>query len=127
MNARAVWTLPLEKMKMRRPHRVPLSLQALAIVRNLESVSGKGRYLFPSIRTILRPISENTLNAALRRLGYSIDEVIPHGFRSTASVRLNEMGRWNPTRLNASSRTKNLMTCAARTRMPQNFGPKESG
>jgi integrase len=92
----AVWTLPAEKMKMRRPHRVPLSVQALVIVRNLQSLSGKGRYLFPSIRTILRPISENTLNAALRRLGYGTNEVTPHGFRSMASVRLNEMGRWNP-------------------------------
>ena len=92
----AVWTLPAGKMKMRRPHRVPLSAQALVIVRNLQSLSGKGRYLFPSIRTVLRPISENTLNAALRRLGYGTSEVTPHGFRSMASVRLNEMGRWNP-------------------------------
>jgi integrase len=59
-------------------------------------ISGKGRLLFPSIRTVLRPISENTMNAALRRLGYGRDDVSPHGFRSMAAVRLNEMGQWNP-------------------------------
>jgi len=54
-----------------------------------------GRFLFPSLRTGQRPMSDNTLNGALRRLGYSKDEVTAHGFRSTAAVRLNEMGRWN--------------------------------
>jgi integrase len=92
----AIWTLPAEKMKMRRPHRVPLSTQALSVVQDLQLISGKGRLLFPSIRTVLRPISENTMNAALRRLGYGRDDVSPHGFRSMAAVRLNEMGQWNP-------------------------------
>src|SRR6516165_4230851 len=66
----AIWSIPAEKMKMRRPHRVPLARQPLAILRELQEITGNGRWLFPSIRTFTRPISENTLNAALRRLGY---------------------------------------------------------
>ncbi|MGB9392841.1 MAG: site-specific integrase [Xanthobacteraceae bacterium] len=92
----AVWSIPAEKMKMRRPHRVPLARQSLAILRQLQEVTGNGRWLFPSVRTFTRPISENTLNAALRRLGYGSEEMCVHGFRSMASSRLNEMGRWNP-------------------------------
>jgi integrase len=65
----AVWSIPPSKMKMRRAHRVPISRQSLEIVRELKKVTGDGRWLFPSVRTSLRPISENTLNAALRRLG----------------------------------------------------------
>ena len=83
-------------MKMRRPHRVPLSRQSLEITRELQKITGNGRWVFPSVRTVLRPISENTLNAALRRLGYACEEMCTHGFRSMASTRLNEMGRWNP-------------------------------
>jgi integrase len=82
-------------MKMRRPHRVPLARQSLAILRELQQLTGKGRWLFPSVRTSTRPISENTLNAALRRLGYGSEEICTHGFRSMASSRLNEMGCWN--------------------------------
>jgi integrase len=89
------WRIPAAKMKMRLPHRVPLSRQAIAIVNDLQSITGHGRYLFPSVRCLQRPMSENTLNAALRRLGYSKDEATSHGFRSTAAVRLNEMGRWS--------------------------------
>jgi integrase len=92
----AVWSIPAEKMKMRRPHRVPLARQPLAILRELQELTGNGRWLFPSARTFTRPISENTLNAALRRLGYGSEEMCVHGFRSMASSRLNEMGRWNP-------------------------------
>jgi len=92
----AVWSIPAEKMKMRRPHRVPLARQPLAIVRELQALTGNRRFLFPSVRTFTRPISENTLNAALRRLGYGSEEMCTHGFRSMASTRLNEMGRWNP-------------------------------
>ena len=93
----AVWSIPAKKMKMRRPHRVPLSRQSLAIIRDLKQLTGTGRWLFPSVRTFTRPISENTLNAALRRLGYGSEEMCIHGFRGMASTRLNEMGRWNPT------------------------------
>jgi integrase len=90
------WRITADKMKMRRPHRVPLSRQALAIICELKTISGGGRWLFPSVRSVTRPISENTLNAALRRLGYSPQQMTTHGFRAMASTRLNEMGRWNP-------------------------------
>jgi integrase len=92
----AVWSIPAEKMKMRRPHRIPLARQPLAILRELREITGNGRWLFPSVRSFTRPISENTLNAALRRLGYGSEEMCIHGFRGMASSRLNEMGRWNP-------------------------------
>lgn len=92
----AAWLIPAAKMKMRRAHRVPLSKQALIIIRDLQVLSRGGRWLFPSVRTTSRPMSENTLNAALRRLGYSKDQMTAHGFRSIASTRLNEMGLWNP-------------------------------
>ena len=92
----AVWSIPAEKMKMRRPHRVPLSRQSIEIIRGLQEITGNGKRLFPSVRTVLRPISENTLNGALRRLGYASDDMSAHGFRAMAATRLNEMGRWNP-------------------------------
>ena len=91
-----LWSIPAEKMKMRRPHRVPLARQSLALLRELQEITGNGRWLFPSVRTFTRPISENTLNAALRRLGYGSEEMCTHGFRGMASTRLNEMGCWNP-------------------------------
>jgi integrase len=91
----AVWSIPPEKMKMRRAHRVPLSKQSVETIWELKKITGDGRWLFPSVRTSLRPISENTLNAALRRLGYSSSEMSTHGFRSMAATRLNEMGQWN--------------------------------
>jgi integrase len=94
--AAAEWRIPSAKMKMRRPHRVPLSRQALDVLRDLKPMSGGGRFLFPSVRSTVRPMSENTLNAALRRLGYGTDEMTTHGFRTMASTRLNEMSGWNP-------------------------------
>lgn len=94
--AAALWTIPAEKMKMRKPHHVPLSLQAVELFRTLQSYSGTSGYAFPSIRTRRRPMSDNTLNAALRRLGYSGDEMTAHGFRSMASTLLNEEGIWTP-------------------------------
>lgn len=90
----AVWRIPGERMKMGAPHLVPLSTQALAVLRELQPLTGGGRFIFPSVRTASRPMSENTLNAALRRLGYSTEEMTAHGFRSMAASRLNEMG-WN--------------------------------
>jgi len=92
----AEWRIPAAKMKMRRLHRVPLSKQALAIIRDLQAISRGGRWLFPSVHSISRPMSENTLNAALRRLGYSKGRMTAHGFKGMASTRLNEMGCWNP-------------------------------
>lgn len=93
---KAVWTIPAARMKMREPHHVPLSEQALAILRDMQSLTGNGRFVFPSIRSASRPMSENTINGALRRLGYGGDEMTAHGFRSTASSLLNESGKWNP-------------------------------
>jgi integrase len=92
----AIWRVPPETMKMGRPHRVPLARQSVAIVRELHPITGDGEFLFPAITSASRPMSENTLNAALRRLGYSKEEVTAHGFRTTASTILNQMGRWNP-------------------------------
>lgn len=91
----AVWAIPGEKMKMKRPHRVPLAAPTLALLRELHAITGYGRYLFPSVRSADRCMSENTVNAALRRLGYSQDEMTGHGFRSAASSMLNESGKWN--------------------------------
>lgn len=88
---KAVWSIPAERAKMRRPHHVPLSRQAFDLLRGLFALSPHhDGYVFPSIRSYRRPMSENTLNAALRRLGYTADEVTAHGFRSTASTLLNE-------------------------------------
>ena len=88
----AEWRIPAEKMKMRRPHVVPLARQAVALFRELEAHTGEGRLCFPAVGDPTRPLSENTLNAALRRLGLDRDEMSSHGFRSTASTLLNEAG-----------------------------------
>jgi integrase len=90
-----VWTIPAARTKLRRMHKVPLPRQASAILTDLRSITGNGRLLFPSVRTITKPISENTLNAALRRLGYGNDEATSHGFRASAATLLNESGCWN--------------------------------
>jgi integrase len=86
------WRIPGDRMKMGEEHVVPLSSQAVAILRELRALTGDGRYLFPGLRTSARPISNNTLNAALRRIGFAQTEHTAHGFRSMASTRLNEMG-----------------------------------
>ncbi|MET4043954.1 integrase arm-type DNA-binding domain-containing protein [Bradyrhizobium sp. RT6a] len=91
----AVWSIPKEKMKMPRPHMVPLSRQAIAIIEDLREVTGTSSYLFPQIRSWHRPISDGTLNAALRRLGYDKTQMTAHGFRSTASTLLNESRLWH--------------------------------
>jgi len=92
----AVWRIPASRMKMKREHVVPLSAQAVAILTEARGLTGNGRFVFPGQRTPKRPMSENTLNAALRRLGYGGDEMTSHGFRSTASTLLNESGKWSP-------------------------------
>ncbi|WP_323034835.1 hypothetical protein [Pararhodobacter sp.] len=79
---------------MRRPHKVPLPNQALALLDDLRRLTGNGVYLFPSLRTHLRPMSENTLNGALRRLGYGGEEMTAHGFRATFTTLANESGLW---------------------------------
>ena len=91
----AEWRIPAGRMKMREQHVVPLSSQAVTFLRELQLLTGSDRYVFPSLRTNERPISNNTLNAALRRLGFSGDEMVSHGFRSMASTCLNEQG-WHP-------------------------------
>jgi integrase len=92
---RAIWVVPAATMKMNRPHRVPLARQAIVILRELHRITGQGEYVFPAVDSVRRCMSNNTLNAALRRLGYSKEEVSVSGFRTTASTLLNEMGRWN--------------------------------
>jgi integrase len=91
----AEWRIPAERMKMREAHIVPLSRQAIAILRDIQPLTSSGRLVFPSLRTNTRPISEGTLNAALRRLGFSKEDMTGHGFRTMASTLLNEQG-WHP-------------------------------
>jgi integrase len=93
---KALWTVPAHKTKMRRAHTIPLSRQALAILGTIEHDADYSRYLFPSLRSVDRPMSENTINAALRRMGFAQDEMTGHGFRAMAATLLNEMGLWHP-------------------------------
>ena len=88
----AEWRIPAARMKMREQHIVPLSTQAVKIMRELQPLTGRGRYVFPGARTNDRPMSENTVTAALRRMGYESGQMTGHGFRSMASTRLNEQG-----------------------------------
>jgi integrase len=90
----AEWRIPAEKMKMRRHHVVPLSRQAVELLTEFKPLTDYGNYVFPSVRTGRRPMSENTINAAIRRLGYTKEQMTGHGFRSMASTLLNEQG-WN--------------------------------
>lgn len=92
----ALWIIPAGKMKMRKAHHVPLSRQSVELFREMQSVTEPSGFVFPSIRTRTRPMSENTINAALRRLGYASDEMTAHGFRAMASTLLNECGKWHP-------------------------------
>ena len=91
----AEWRIPAARMKMREQHIVPLSQQALAVLNELRPITGNGKFLFPSLRTNARVMSDNTINVALRRIGYEKDEICGHGFRAMASTLLNELG-WNP-------------------------------
>lgn len=97
----AIWSIPGEKMKMKRPHRVPLAPRAVAILRALRAITGHGKFLFPSVRSATRCMSENTINAALRRMGFTKDEMTGHGFRAVASTLLNESGKWNTDAIEA--------------------------
>jgi integrase len=92
----AVWRIPGAKMKGRLEHVVPLSRQALGVFDSLKALSGHRCYVFPSIGSGERPMSENTVNGALRRLGFTGDEMTAHGFRAMASTLLNESGKWSP-------------------------------
>ncbi|MCB2046992.1 MAG: integrase arm-type DNA-binding domain-containing protein [Novosphingobium sp.] len=92
----SVWTIPASKTKMRRDHLVPLTRQSIEILHGAHLLTGTGKLVFPGLRTASRPLSENTLNAALRRMGYAKDEMTAHGFRSVASTLLNQSGKWRP-------------------------------
>jgi len=92
----AVWRIPAARMKMKREHVVPLSRQALEAFRQVQAIHPGGPFVFPSLGSLDRPMSENTLNAALRRLGYAKGEMTSHGFRAMASTLLNESGKWTP-------------------------------
>lgn len=87
----ALWTIPAAKMKTRSDHMVPLAPQVIEVLEELRPLTGSGRYVFPSSRGRLRPMSENTVTVALRRLGYGTEEVTAHGFRATARTLLDEV------------------------------------
>jgi len=92
----AQWNIPAEKMKMREPHLVPLAQQAVAILRELHPLTGRGRYVFPSARSPQRPMSNNAVLSALRRMGYATDEMSGHGFRAMARTVLDEVLHFRP-------------------------------
>jgi integrase len=87
-----IWRIPAERMKMRRPHDVPLSKQAIKVLKEIWSLSEHGELVLPSIRSVRKPLSDAAMNSALRRMGYSQSEITAHGFRSSASTILNERG-----------------------------------
>jgi len=91
----AEWRIPAARMKMRRPHLVPLSRQAVALLREAHALTGNDTLVFPGVRGKAKPLSENTFNAALRYLGFDQDTITAHGFRAVASTQLNELG-WDP-------------------------------
>lgn len=99
---KAIWTIPADRMKMRKPHSVPLARQVIAYLHELAELTGPDGYLFPAFHTWKRPMCENTMNQALRRMGYSKEEMTSHGWRSTASTLLNESGKWNPDAIERS-------------------------
>jgi integrase len=97
----ALWSIPAEKMKMREPHLVPLSRQAIKILEELQKLTGAGKYAFPSGRTLIRPMSNNAVLAALRRMGYTKDEMTPHGFRAMARTIIDEVLQIRPDYIEA--------------------------
>jgi integrase len=99
---KAVWKIPAERMKMRREHQVPLSTQALQILRDLHHLTGPKGYVFPSFYTWKRPMSENTMNQVLRRMGFGKEEMTAHGWRTTASTLLNESNLFSPDAIERS-------------------------
>jgi len=89
---KAEWTIPAGKMKAKRPHVVPLSSQALALIEELKLITGEGKYLFPSPSSKTRCLSDNGILSAIRRMGYSSAEMTGHGFRAMASTNLEQLG-----------------------------------
>lgn len=92
----AIWFIPAERMKMRRPHRVPLSRQVIDMLHELHEHTHWWKYLFPCLGKPRKPMSENAVNQGLRNLGYTSDQMTAHGFRAMAATLLNERGEWNP-------------------------------
>ena len=97
----ATWMIPATRMKMRREHRKPLPPLAIDLLDGLKTLTGNGRLLFPAMTSRERPMSENTMNSALRRMGFTQDEATSHGFRATASTLLNESGLWSADAIEA--------------------------
>lgn len=91
----ALWIIPESRMKQRLPHRVPLSPKAVSFLREAETLSGGTRFVFPKLGSKMKPMSENAIVQALRRMGYGPEKMTAHGFRSTASTLLNESGLWS--------------------------------
>jgi integrase len=91
---KGVWTIPAERAKMRRAHKKPLPALAVEVLRDLQRHTGNRRLVFPSPQSAERPLSENTMNLALRRMGFGKDQATSHGFRASASTLLNESGLW---------------------------------
>lgn len=106
----AIWSVPAARMKMRKEHKVPLPKQAITILRDLHRITGRGKLVLPGYgisggegrKVEQRPISENTINGALRRMGFGQDEMSGHGFRATASTLLNEAGQFAPDAIEAA-------------------------
>jgi len=97
----ALWSIPAEKMKMREPHLVPLSRQSIKILEDVKKLTGASKYAFPSGRTFDRPMSNNAVLAALRRMGYTKDEMTPHGFRAMARTIIDEVLQIRPDYIEA--------------------------
>ncbi|MEM1380001.1 MAG: site-specific integrase [Pseudomonadota bacterium] len=100
--SKAVWIIPADRTKSLREHQIPLAAQSIAVFQELRELTGWGDLMLPSLRSPKRPISENTLNQALRKLGFSKDEMTAHGFRTTFSRLANESGPLNPDAIERS-------------------------
>nr|WP_250890185.1 integrase arm-type DNA-binding domain-containing protein [Sphingobium nicotianae] len=98
----AIWRIPAGRMKARRSHAIPLSRQVVDYLREVREFSGPTGYVFPAFHTSRKPMSENTMNQAFRRMGFTGDEVTSHGLRTTASTLLNESGKWHPDAIERS-------------------------
>jgi integrase len=98
----AIWRIPAVRMKKRREHVVPLSRQSLALLAQARALSGGGRFVFPALGKPGKPMSENAINGAIRRMGFSSEEMSAHGFRAMASTLLNESGKWSPDAIERS-------------------------
>jgi integrase len=92
---------PGDTYEVRREHRKPLPMAAVSLLKELQELTGDGRFAFPAIHDRKRTMSENTLNQALRRMGFKADEATAHGFRASASSLLNESGQWSPDAIEA--------------------------